>query len=305
MRQKLRKFDHWTVSEISPGRLISDYRYFVGTKLDDGWTCGSPTTAGLGMFLLSYLWDADPHGLFAVNGDSGGYRLPIGGRATIYGPTLADAEHYAPSGPLPTRLGNLSVRVTDSRGVARPAPLLYAAAGWAHINFIVPGASAPGPAEIAVVRTDGSKAVTKTLLGRAAPGLASASMDGRGVAKAWADGRPAWKCAYDCDPVAIRPGERVRFEGTGFRAASSVRAMLGECDARVISVESMTDAPGKDWVTVEIPSLPAGDFDVVMWADGALSNVVRVRIGTVAPDLPVHVHGPSNRRTPVVVARPQ
>lgn len=282
LRQKLQSFDDrgvsWIASSFRPGRLIADYRYFVGTKLDNGWTCGAPSAAGLGMLLLAHLWNADPNGLFAVNGDSGGYRRPIGGRATVYGPTLADAEHYPPPGPLPTRLGNLSVRVTDSRGVGRLASLLYAAAGWAHINFIVPAAAAPGPAEIAVVRADGTRAVTRTVLGRAAPGLGSASLDGRGVAKAWRDGVPAWRCSADCDPLPLRAGSQVRFEGTGFRGASSVRAMVGECDARVVSFGPMQGVPGKDWVTIEIPDTPAGDADVLMWADGVLSNVVRIRV---------------------------
>ncbi len=54
LREKLRFFEHWTISSFRPGRLITDYRYFVGTK-------------------LGHLWNSDPHGLFAVNGDSGGY----------------------------------------------------------------------------------------------------------------------------------------------------------------------------------------------------------------------------------------
>src|SRR3712207_8547850 len=53
--------------------LISDTRYYNGTKLDDGWTCGKPGgMAGIGMDLLSHLWHGDPHGVFVVNGDSGG-----------------------------------------------------------------------------------------------------------------------------------------------------------------------------------------------------------------------------------------
>jgi uncharacterized protein (TIGR03437 family) len=300
---KLKEYDaagvSWIISSFRPGRLISDYRYFVGTKLDDGWTCGSPGAAGLGMLLLAHLWDSDPHGLFAVNGDGGGYRLPIGGRATIYGPTLADAEHRAPlTRPLPTRLGNLSVEVKDSRGVTRLAPMLYVAAGWAHINFVVPEGSAPGPAEIAVVRTDGSRSVAKALLGRTAPGLASASQDGRGVAKAFAGDAPMFHCAYDCDPLPIAAGSQARLEGTGFRRASKIRVLMGESEAKVVAFGPLPGWPGKDQLTVEIPRAESGDRDVLMWADGVLSNVVRIRI--VAPEMPDSAHEPpaSHRRAP-------
>jgi uncharacterized protein (TIGR03437 family) len=298
---KLKEYDatgvSWIVSSFRPGRLITDYRYFVGTKLDDGWTCGAPGAAGLGMLLLAHLWESDPHGLFAVNGDGGSYRLPIGGRATIYGPTLADAEHRAPAtGPLPTRLGNLSVEVTDSRGVKRLAAMLYAAAGWAHINFVVPEGAVPGPAEIAVVRTDGSRSVAQALLGRTAPGLASASQDGRGVAKAFVGDTPMFRCSYDCDPLPIAAGARVRFEGTGFRRASKIRVMVGESEAKVVASGPLPGWPGKDQLTVEMPPGESGDLDVVMWADEALSNVVRIRI--VAPEMPDSVHEPAASHRP-------
>ena len=74
---------------------------------------------------------------------------------------------------------------------ARLAPLLYAAAGWAHINFIVPAASAPGPAEVAVIRSDGTLGgyaygleIKRELLGREARGA-----------------KPEWcgDAATDCD----------------------------------------------------------------------------------------------------------
>ena len=47
----------WTISSFTAGKLITDYRYFKGTKLDAGWICGKPgaVPAGLGMVLLSHL----------------------------------------------------------------------------------------------------------------------------------------------------------------------------------------------------------------------------------------------------------
>ncbi len=279
----------WTISSFRPGRLITDFRYFIGAKLDDGWTCGDAGHAGLGIQLLAHLWSSDPHGLFAVHGEAGGYRLPIEGRATAYGPILADRELLPPPGPLPTLLGNVSVRITDARGVSRLAPLLYTGAGWAHITFVIPAGAAPGPAEIAIVRTDGTKSVAKAILASVAPGLLSASIDGRGTAKAWAsqDGREfaAWSCPQDCSPVPI-PLSRgsvttLRFEGSGFRHAKSVRVMVGEVDAPVLSYGAMTGYPARDQLTIRLPDrlIGAGELDVLMWADGVLSNVLRVHCG--------------------------
>jgi uncharacterized protein (TIGR03437 family) len=280
VERRLREFDEgdvsWVVSSFRPGKLITDWRYFVGTKLDDGWVCGTPMGAGLGMPLLAHVRGEDPHGLFAVNGDAGNYRLPVGGRAHAYGPVMAEKALVAGPGPLPLRLGNVSVQIKDARGVMRTAPLLYTGAGWAHITFVLPEATAPGRAEISVVRTDGTRSTTHALLGAVAPGLMSASIDGRGVAKAFVGDAPTFRCEADCEPLPIAAGASVRFIGTGFRHAKSVKVMVGEKMARVLSYGPM-DEPGRDQLTIEMPE-GSGDLDVVMWADGVLSNVLRVRV---------------------------
>ena len=85
---------------------------------------------------------------------------------------------------LPTRLGNVAVHITDSVGVTRIAKLLYTGAGWSEITFIVPANSALGPAEVAIVRTDGSRSTGKVLIANIAPGFWTASQDGRGARSA-------------------------------------------------------------------------------------------------------------------------
>ena len=116
----------WTLSSLTPGKLITDYRYFTWTKLDPGWTCGEASDAGIGMAVLSHLWDATPLGLFTVSHSRSSLVIARGSVATAYGPVLADKELEGHGTPLPTRLGNVSVRITDSRGVsATGAAALY------------------------------------------------------------------------------------------------------------------------------------------------------------------------------------
>jgi hypothetical protein len=136
----------WVLSSYRPGKMLTEYRYFNWSKLDDGWTCGeSPSHGGIAMTLVAHLWSGDPHGLFAVNHVNGGLVLARGGLATAYGPILAEREVTAPSGrPLPLVLGNVSVRVTDSRGIARLARLQYTGAGWSDTTFVVPADAAVG-----------------------------------------------------------------------------------------------------------------------------------------------------------------
>jgi len=126
----------WTLSSFRPGRMITEYRFYNWSKLDDGWTCGeSPSGGGIAMILLSHLWGVEHHGLFSVNSTTGGIVLARGALSTTYGPILADREMHAAGRPLPFRLGNMTVRVTDSRRVARRAGLLYTGAGWSNLTF--------------------------------------------------------------------------------------------------------------------------------------------------------------------------
>jgi cytochrome c peroxidase len=298
----------WTISAFRSGRLITDTRYFNGTKLDNGWTCGKPPgLAGLGMVLLSHLWRCDPHSLFVVNGDAGGLLIARGGRATAYGPILADRDLSA--GPtLPRILGNVSVRIIDSAGVARFARLLYTGAGWSFLTFVVPDNVAPGPAEFAIVRTDGSSSSARAVIADIAPGLLSASLDGRGPAKAQviehlADGSTRMSDTYQCSGYACRTlpihlsrgvSATLRLEGNGFRHARSnadFNVMIGEVSVPIISYGPEPGMPGRDWLTVNLPAdlIGYGETDLFLRVNGALSNVVRIDCGESPNPVPARI----------------
>jgi cytochrome c peroxidase len=289
----------WIISAFRPGKLITDTRYFDGTRLDDGWTCDKAVRAtGIGLQLLAHLWHTDAHGLFTVNGDAGGFLMARGGRAATYGPTMADHEtRLKPGASPPTAMDNISVRITDSLGVARLAPLLYAGAGWSLIHFVVPNDAAAGPAEIAVMRTDGSRSTGAAMIADVAPGLRSATSDGRGAAigavtQKLASGMvrtfDTFHCAgYDCQTVPILLAEDVsstlRLAGSGFRHASSIadfQVMVGEVVVPVLSF-GPGDGPGGDQVTVRLTDdlIGYGETDVLMRVRGVLSNVVRLNCG--------------------------
>jgi cytochrome c peroxidase len=293
----------WTLSSFRPGRMITEYRYYNWSKLDDGWTCGeSPTRGGIAMILLSHLWSVEPLGLFSVNSTTGGIVLARGGLATAYGPILAEREMHAAARPLPLQFGNVTVRVTDSQGIARRAGLLYTGAGWSNLTFVVPANTAAGPAEVAVVRTDGSSSTARVLVANIAPGFWTASADGRGpvigrVSQRFADGRtktfPAWDCdngVYGCRTVPIHLADgvttTVRLDAGGLRYANpkaAVRVMVGDVPVQVLSFGAGDDV-GRDQITIKLPAhLPiAGETDLTMTVDGLLSNVVRIHIAGTA-----------------------
>ncbi len=281
----------WTISSFTSGKLITDYRYFNGTKLDAGWACGKPAAvpAGLGMVLLSHLWGATPLGLFAVSENRGGLEIARDGISTAYGPILAD-EAIEGHGPVfPTVLGNISIRITDSRGVARLAPLLHTGAGWTFTSFLVPEECATGLAEVAVVRTDGSVSKGKVLIADTAPALFTSPPDGRsavvGQVTQRAAGQPDKSLPISTMPIPLQPGvsTSVRLLGTGFRNAGDhpdIRVTVGGIFAPVLAVGRSTE-PGNDYLTIRLPDelAGAGETDLYFTMNGQLSNVVRINCG--------------------------
>ncbi len=290
----------WTLSSFTAGKLITDYRSFDGTKLDAGWTCGKPAgvPAGIGMILLSHLWNAKPLGLFSVSENRGGLAIARGGISTAYGPILAEEKMYARGPSLPKHLGNVSIRVTDSRGVARLASLLHTGAGWSYLSYVMPDECATGPAEVAVVRTDGSVSVSMVLIADVAPGLFTAPPDGRSFAVGQVTQRgpgkpdksfPTWDCGPSgCRgvpiPLSPRVSTTVRLLGTGFRYAGEhpdVRVTVDGIRVPVLSTGRSTE-PGNDQLTIRLPDAlrGAGETDLYFTVNGALSNVVRIDCGT-------------------------
>ncbi|MGD0771936.1 MAG: hypothetical protein ABSC05_03850 [Candidatus Solibacter sp.] len=290
----------WVLSSFRPGKMLTEYRYYNWSKLDDGWTCGEvPSRSGIAMILAAHLWSTLPHGLFVVNHVNGGMVLARGGLATAYGPILAERDMTAAAGrPLPVRLGNVSVRVRDSRGTARLARLEYTGAGWSNITFVLPQSAAPGPAEVAVVRSDGSSTATGVIVADVAPGFFTASADARGavageVTQRWADtGRTKTFAASECGgsvcravPIALSESVNttVRLAGSGIRNAGAnavVRVTVGGKAVKVVSFGAADDV-GRDQVTIQLPAelRGAGETDLVMTVNGVMSNVARIHCG--------------------------
>ena len=255
----------WTISSMEPGKLIDNYRGYDWSKLDDGWTCGEKFRgAGIGMALLSHLWSADAHGVFTVNQPAGGLVIARGAHASAYGRILAERE----AGGNSLKLSNISIQVTDSKGISRLAPLLWTGAGWSSANLIIPKESAPGPAEVTVVRSDGSKTASKIIIADGAPGLWTLTGDGRGLV----DARVFQHSA--------------RLEGTGFRFAKSVRGFVDGLLVPTVSFGAIP-ASSRDQVTIQLPDtlVGRGEVDLFMIADGKLSNVVRINVGSATPKI--------------------
>ena len=289
----------WTVSVLEPGKLVNDLAFHDATTLDNGWTCGQPFKAGLGRVIEAHMRASEQRGLFAV-GEAGGADIARGAVAITYGPILAayDAKHAGLRAPL--SLGGISVEVTDSLGVTRPAGMLWASAGWGQTNFVIPKESAVGPAVMTIVREDGSRSSSNITIGDTAPGfLTGYSCRGPAIGVAteiFRDGRrssaPVSTCkGSDCRTVPIQMSKgavtKVRLTASGFRYAGSARDIevtIGGTRVPVVGYGADKD-PGVDYLTIEIPEAlrGIGETDLLSRINRRISNAVRIYVGGEKP----------------------
>jgi uncharacterized protein (TIGR03437 family) len=201
---------------------------------------------------------------------------------------MAQHDAKASGSRLPVHLAGIAVQVTDSRGVTRPAGILWASAGWGQVNFVIPDESAIGPARMTVVRDDGSRTIANIAVTDTAPGLWT-GVSCRGPASGYVvtARAPISTCeSGDCRtiPVALPQSgtTRVVVRGSGFRhavSAGAIHVTLAGIPVRVVAY-GPTNEPGIDQITLEIPpSLRgAGEVDLICHIEGRVSNPVRLNV---------------------------
>ncbi len=217
--------------------------------------------------------------------------------ASIFGSDLATSAQAATT-PLPTALANTSVRVRDSAGVERLAPLFFVSP--TQINFLVPAGVANGASIFTVIKSDATAPSGSTQIATVAPALFSANANGQGVATGVAlriganDSRSFEPIAqFDAAqnrlvslPIDLGPATDEVFLvlfGTGLRFRSALAAAtlkIGGVDAPVLFAGAQGDFAGLDQVNARLPRELAGrgEMDVALVVDGAPANMVRVNI---------------------------
>jgi uncharacterized protein (TIGR03437 family) len=216
--------------------------------------------------------------------------------ASLFGANLATTGLPATTLPLPTSWGGTTVRVRDSRGDERLAPLFYVS--WAQINFQVPVNTALGVATVIVTSADGTVSADSVNIEPTAPGLFSANNSGEGYAAAHvqrvkASGEQAFEPTLRFDPqrnevvpVAIDlgpEGEQVYLVlyGTGLRFRHfAATAKINGVEATVAYCGPQQTLVGLDQVNILIPRAlkGAGEVNVALLVDERAVNVVKVKI---------------------------
>jgi uncharacterized protein (TIGR03437 family) len=214
-----------------------------------------------------------------------------------FGSNLATATQAATTTPLPTTLAGTSIKIRDSAGTERPAPLFFVSP--TQINFQIPPGTAAGAAGLTLASGDGATATGTLSIATVAPSLFAANASGQGLAAAIAlrikNGVQSFEPIARFDnaqnrfvPVPIDLGaadEQVflLLYGSGIRFRSSlsgVSVKLGGTDAPITYAGPQNDLVGLDQINVGLPRSLAGrgELDVMLTADGKTANRVMVNI---------------------------
>jgi uncharacterized protein (TIGR03437 family) len=217
---------------------------------------------------------------------------------SAFGTGLAAATQAAAGVPLPTELAGTSVRVRDSAGVERLAPLFFVSP--LQVNYQIPPGTALGLATVTITNSQGQIALGPVPITQVAPGLFAANADGRGVAAALvqrikADGTRVYEEIVTPDaatgrfvarPIDLGPdGEQVFLElyGTGIRKRSALAAVQAAVGGAPMEVLYAGEAPGwvgLDQVNVRLARtlIGRGEVDLVLTVDGRQANRVTLNI---------------------------
>ncbi len=214
-----------------------------------------------------------------------------------FGANLATGVAVATTLPLPTTLLGTSVRVVDSAGSERLAPLFFVAPS--QVNYLMPLGTAIGAATVIISSGDNKVSASTISLANVAPGLFSANANGSGVAagsvlRVRANGAQSFEPLSTPSPLGqqvavpidLGPESDQLFlvlYGTGFRGRSSMSAAgatIGGVSAEVLFAGAQGSLAGLDQANIRLPRVLAGrgEVDVVLMVDGRVANTVKINV---------------------------
>ncbi len=229
------------------------------------------------------------------------YRGPsLAGESIVaaFGTAMAKTTQAATSTPLPTDLAGTQVLIKDSAGVERPAPIFFVSP--TQVNFQMPVGTAMGAASINIKNGFGSASAGAAQIARIAPGLFSATANGKGLAAAVAlrvgsDGSQRFETILGRDPATGQPiplaidlgpaSDQVFLIlfGSGIRGRtvlSAVTATIGGANSEVGFAGAHPMLVGVDQINLRIPRTLAGrgDVEVAVTVEDKTANPLLVRI---------------------------
>jgi uncharacterized protein (TIGR03437 family) len=215
-----------------------------------------------------------------------------------FGAALATTTNAAASVPLPSELAGTTVKIRDSAGVERPAPLFFVSPN--QINYQLPPGTASGAAAVTIASGDGRVSASAIRAAAIAPGLFAANANGQGVAAAVVL-RVRQNGSQSFEPIARFDAAQNRFVaipidlgpdtdqvflllfGTGIRFRSALTAVsvkIGGAEAAVSYAGAQGDFTGLDQVNALLPRNLAGrgEVEIILMVDAVTANTVSASI---------------------------
>lgn len=218
--------------------------------------------------------------------------------AAAFGEELATQTAVATTLPLPTTLAGVTIKVKDSAGVERDAPLFFVSPG--QINYLLPSGTTSGLASISVQRGGSIVASEMLPVAAVAPGLFTANANGQGVPAAVAL-RVIANGEQRVDPVARFDQQTGRFVslpidlgaadeqvflilfGTGWRGHSgleTIKASIGGEPAEVLFAAGLPNFAGLDQANLRLPRslIGKGEVSVLFTVGNRSANTVTINV---------------------------
>jgi uncharacterized protein (TIGR03437 family) len=202
----------------------------------------------------------------------------------VFGPSLATGAEQAATLPLPTVLAGTTVRVRDSAGTERLAPLYFASPN--QINYQIPDGTTAGAAAVTLISGDGrvSSGVIQVVL--AAPALFTQDTSGTGAAAA-VDALTGALAPFSPTRAGGQPNI-ISFFGTGLGAdatdvdgdiSASVQARIDGNPVTVLYAGRAPGYVGLNQFNIVLPAgITSGTHTVVVSRNGVNSNLVTIAI---------------------------
>lgn len=216
---------------------------------------------------------------------------------SLFGQRLATASAAATTTPLPTALAGTTVRVRDSAGVERLAPLFFVSAG--QINHLIPLGTAPGLATVTIVASDGRITITTIDVRAVAPGLFSVDASGKGLPAGLLlrqrgtqqlfeplsrfDTATRTFVAVPIDLGLATDQVFLVLYGTGIRQRSDLNSVRCSVGGEVVTAQfagPQGGLVGLDQVNVPLPRVLAGrgEVEVLLTVEGKAANTLKVQM---------------------------
>ncbi|MBI1763436.1 MAG: hypothetical protein HYR56_18580 [Acidobacteria bacterium] len=240
------------------------------------------------------LYAGTPNGVYVSNGlvnraatvSAASFTPRIADKSIVaaFGRDLATRDASATSLPLPTNLGGTTVKVRDSNGVERLAPLFAVAAE--QVNYQVPAGTAAGTASVIITNANGISATGEFNIAATAPALFALTANGAGPAAA-IDALTGAAAPFNATQANGQPNILAVF-GTGLGADATdldgnvnagVTATIGGRAATVLYAGRGPGITGVNQFNLTLPAgLAAGTHTLVITRGGVASNSVTLAI---------------------------